>query len=602
MKKPSNVIAAELPDLQRVQRIAVTCDFLRTTLEAGVVRSTSLHNLEWLLRLTGLREIARGAGLALDLVSPPSEPAAWARALGSQSRVRDYGADPFGTWAALYDDDQAQVFRDEHQRLKDADLVVGFELPRGLRRWLHAQGTRYLSLSVHPLRFLRDLCLAAKTNSPRLAALVGQTSVPPEEVTARARWLRALFAHARHPAHAMPEGIPLLAGQTAQDSVLINRGRFEGWTEHVEALEAQLSAHPVIGVLPHPHRPHPSELVALLNRRLRKTVVLTNANSYGLLASVAAPAPVVSISSSLGVEAQALGHQPIFLGGAPSLRLLAGDFECHGTDDPLGHRALAPEFWRSALALEHSPLPPSAFTLGDHYLRDSLEAWAFAALRNGLQLQPCHKTIVAGGDLSAHDLANLASILEGNDGTTRANVHVHMRRPPLRTGETVRLRPSDADTRHHFAAGFHAPESWGVWGDGPRSSIVTPVEHDDPAASRHVSMRLKLQIDDGLCREAPVLTLSSRGHPLAFVCFRPGGTRSPEVLVNVPVQDNQAELDLTLSRARSPSEDGQPDQRSLGIGLIDLTVHLAHGPIDAGHLFLWCVTDEPVALEQEIGA
>lgn len=600
-KKRSSDTATDAPRPPAVRRLALTCDLFRTWPGAPQLRGPALHNLEWLVRLTGLETLARGAGVVVETVAPPPDAADWRTALGDDRLAGRFAVDPGSAWAGLFDDATSPAFVRETERLLAADLVVGFELPRGMRRRLHAAGRRYLSLNIHPLRFLRDLCFGASTNCPHVAGVAASVAVPSSEVERRARWLRALFAHAGHAAFVMPEGAPLLAGQTGQDSVLIRDGRFETWTDHADRLDAMLRDHPVVGVLPHPHAPGAPDLLALLNRRLNKTVVLTPANSYGVLSCCATPTAVLSISSSLGVEAKALGHEARFLGDHPVARLRAGEFEAPGLGVPLGHGLLDPAFWRAVLGHGPLPQPVAPFADGDHHLRDSLESWAFAALRDGLRVAPCHKVIVPGADLPPATVLAMSRALMGDDASNRQGVSIHLRHPPLRAPDVLRLRGPDPGLAEFLAEGFHAPEAWGVWTSQRRSRLAIPVLRGATAQPRAVRLSLQLKIYDGLLARAPVLCVSSRGGPLALVCFRPGSPRSHTVHVDVPIENDMADVELALSSLASPSDEGKADQRQIGVGLVELSAQVVDedpGIAPRGPS-LWGVTDEPVRLPLE---
>ena len=300
------------------QRVAFTADFFRCSVTGGRYRSSQARNAAW------LREVVTGGlawqrqSLELQTVFPAEGSAVAAAGKLGPAALAEYTAEAELAWARRYDSDKLVDFDACLTALGRADLVVGFELSPSLKRHLHRQQRPYISFHVHALRMLRDLCLGATTNDPAIAGLLAGVAVPDEEVVRQVRRFRALCAFHRVPALAFPAGLPVLIGQTARDSIIIEGGRFADWPDREDELAAALRGHDACVFIEHPFRSDSHKVCEYLRCRHGKAVIATNANGYGALLSTRDIPEVLTLSSSLGVEAQAFGLPTRFLLGIPA--------------------------------------------------------------------------------------------------------------------------------------------------------------------------------------------------------------------------------------------------------------------------------------------
>ncbi len=568
-------------------------DFLRFKIDDQRCESMQPRNLAWLLQMLqpALQDAAPQA--KLKVIVAPTQVGAMAKACGNRVVFDAYRDDATQAWARLYDAATPPAFLSLFDRLLAVDLVIGFELPPLTKRFLHAAGKPYLNLFVHPLRFLRDLCLGATTNSPRILSSLQHCVVHPDEVRHQASRYKAYFRRRQLERLAIPAGLPVLIGQTERDSVLItSKGEFDTWGAHRDELRESLSGTDALVFLEHPMCPSSAMAIQEIRAATNKTVIATNANGYGLLMSNPDIPFVVTLSSSLGVEAQTLGLDACFLLADPRDKFVIPGLDL-SLREPLGHRLLRKAFWQEVLtgsAATKAPVSSDAFALGDGYVRNSLETWAYSGLQNGLEGVVVRKTFAVSHNLSrTRHYQLLAGVLDyvPGDGvaqgqamqqTSQDGILLESIPPPLTIGSKQEVRVDLPTAVATLIKGFHSPEPWGCWTSGLESIILLPVTSEavKQGSVLHVSMCLRLY--EGLAQECPVLRISAEGEPLGFAFFRPGATRI-EVQVIVPAVAPLIRLRMELSCVNTPAAHGNSlDTRWLGVGVESLIIQCTHEP------------------------
>ncbi len=604
----------------RLGAVAFAGDMMRFTPLANGFKSGQLKNVTWLFQLIGTLPLWREAGVR---VSQPAPDAALADLRRSPAAWQAYGANPEDAWAQTYEHLAHPEFAVHLDELANHDLVIGFELPPAIKRHLHRRSVPYVSLCVHPLRFLRDLVLGATTNSPTLAASLQAVVVSESEVAAQVRRFKALFAKHWLEAFALPDGVPLLAGQTERDSVLIRGGRFADWPDCADAAAEILAPYPEVVLLKHPLRPSSASIAGFLRNRLGKTVISTNVNAYAALFSPR-PAPLLAtLASSLGVEARAAGLEVRFLLDDPRHKLSVPGVDVEDMV-MVGHGVLTPEFWRDVVAGKPH-VPPSGiepFFYGDHYLRDTMGAWAYGALRTGLHEQPVRKVLLPalglGDARRAELLAALAGAAPGTamtaEAAAAAGVELVVAAPPtqpLRPGASVMVELNGDTAHQHLVQGFHAPEAWGCWSRDLRCTVELPVAPE--AHGCELDLVLPIRAFEGQPDHAPVLRVMSAGQTLAYVFFRPHGPKPVDLRVRLTARAPATRIELEISRRASSAVLGTDDNRWLGFALTRMTVTCQpEPPLDRTRLadaatnpeqpenlprvWLWGITPEPLPL------
>ncbi len=572
----------------KIGSVAFAGDFMRFTPTAGGYRSGQSQNVRWLFELVGALPLWREAGVRVSLPMPDALMTRLRRSAAPGTPWQAYVDNAESAWARSYDELAYPEFTAFFDELASHDLVIGFELPPALKRHLHGLSVPYLSLCIHPVRFLRDLVLGATTNAPSLAARLRTIGIGDDEVAVQARRFRAMFAKQRAAALALPSGLPLLAGQTERDSVLIQGGRFFDWVDCADAAAQALEPYPEVVLLEHPLRPSSASIVGFLRNRLGKTVIATNVNAY---AAIFAPQPaplMLTLASSLGVEARAAGMAAHFLLDDPRRQLSTPGVDI---DDMamLGHTVLTAAFWEGVLTDGDAvPPPPSdRFLYGDHYLRDTMGAWAYGPLRTGLHELRVRKVMAPAAALEPARRGDLLAALVGLPpgaevtpaATAAAGVELVVKPPPTlplqaHSGAVVDLSGDTA--LQHLVEGFHAPEHWGCWSHDLHCVIEIPVS--PAAAGCELTVTLPIRAFEGMLDHAPVLRISSGGTLLAYVFFRRDGPSPLDVRVRLRARAPTSRIELDLSRRASSAVLGNGDNRWLGIALTRMTLTCEPAP------------------------
>lgn len=564
---------------RRFRRIAFAGDPLRFTLGGGRVRSGQDENVKWLQRLLealpAFHERSLGSFDSADVASQIAR----GRGRAHARAMAAYQADPESAWAQRYAAPRCDFLLPLFDRIADNDLVVGFELPPTLRQHLQNRGTPYLNLVLHPVRFLRDLALGATTNDAPIQRLLTTLALPDDEVTTQVRRFRALFAKRRPAACAFPSGLPVLVGQTPRDAALIAGSTFADWPDFEEQLAAVLSPFDALVFVEHPQRGPVPRLARWLRQRLGKSVIMTDANGYGFVFGAATPPGLWTLSSSLGVEAQTAGVPAHFMLGDPRTRA-----QHPGCDlMPMllvGHSLLQDSAWRVLLG-DAEPAPvPARFELGEDFLRGTMEAWSFAALRSGLAGLRSRKTLFSAMPADPQQLRSRCMVMLGSDAqgdearTTLppcAAVDLEYLEPIARgPWRTITFARGAGATC--LGPGFHDPEAWGVWMSELSCELMLPPSQTAVDEGCILELELPLQMFEPALEHCPVVRAGWPGEQATYALFRPATGPTATLVLRCPAVVALRPLQLCLSRLDSPSAYGMTDTRLLGLALTSARV------------------------------
>lgn len=571
-----------------IRKVALTCDLLRFAPSGGRFLNRQLRNVAWLHEMLMVPADWTARAIDLTLLTTPSDPLEFEREFANSSALTEYREDAAGAWAQRYDAANLDVFPKLLESLLDQDLVVGFEMPPSLKNALHRHRREYVSFSIHPLRFLRDLCLGASTNSQRIARLLVAHEIAPEEISRQVHRFRGLFLKHRPAACAIPQDTPVLVGQTEADSVLIRNGRFQTWSDFDEQVAELLTPFSEVVLLEHPERSNSNTIIRYLRDRHNKTVIATNANSYGVLLSNRLIPRVLTLASSMGVEASSFGLPVTFLLDDPRQKFLVPGVDIN-VSPALGHGVLMRPFWDALLdSAPTDSLHCNAsedFALGDHYLRSTLQSWSYRALQDGLTNLECHKHLAPSADLSDDGRDRLLGDLLSCDDATplspsvaaklgrSAGLDIRVLPPPLAVDETRRIHFSDFGAELYLGHGFHPPESWGVWCGTLRSQVNIPVGADALARDACLAVSMRLHVFEGLLPRAPVLRICCDDRVVGYVFFRESGLNHQTISFQTTPASASCRIDLEMSDLDTPAATGSStDDRWLGFGLSELVV------------------------------
>lgn len=560
-------------------------DYTRLLKRGDGLRASGEGPLRWLTQILTSGAVWREPGVSFEMVPPWTGPEPMPSDFASRKAFGEYLQDPEGAWARRFHSDGENLFPRWWRKVLTADLVVGFELSPALRKALHRSGKRYVSLHIHPLRFLRDLCLGAVSNDPLLVKTLETSVVPDSEVTLQLHRFRALCGFHRLSALKVPEGLPILIGQTPRDSVLIrDDGTFADWPDFEEDLQSHLTGFDACVLVEHPYRADSRDIAEYLRCRHGKSVISTKTSGYGLLFSMAQAPKVLTLASSLGVEAQAAGFPVSFLLGDPRQLMVLPEQESVSAR-PLGHSALSDNVWRSILSRDAQAAKPKTsasheWALGDHYLRDSLDGWGYQALRSRLAGVRAHTRWLPSALMSEERAGELLQQLHPPPQWA-GEIELKVSGPPLKLNETRSLTGTDPGFADILGAGFHGAEDWGAWAQPGASELVIPVE---PRNGAVLEVDVDVRCFEGTLPQCPVLEVSHEDEILGVVMFRPIALRSAQMRLACRADQAPVRLKFQMSDGASPHEGGNSsDTRQLGFGITKVDLRLAKRPIRSGH-------------------
>ncbi|PUE16065.1 hypothetical protein [Limnohabitans sp. MMS-10A-178] len=587
MRSPS-VIKRKARSAKRAKfQIAFACDVLRLEVTDSECTNFQHRNLEWLRELLTPGLLAANPGVNLvDFLGPETTEELQERM--GDSALAAYREDPATAWAQNYDAKDFGCVDWYVQQFCNSELVIGFELPPVIKRCIHARGQRYLDLRIHPLRFLRDLCFSATTNDPLIFAALSKIEVDSHEITHQVHRYRAMFRRRLMPVFAIPPGLPVLVGQTAVDSAIIQDGQFMNWSDYADRLQSELNDFDSLVFMEHPSQPSSTQITEFLRGSLEKTIISTNVNSYGVLLSNKSIPKVITLSSSLGVEAQAMGFETKFLLADPRNKFLVLDCDL-AAEIPIGHGLFEPSFWAEVLHVtgeRHYSQDPSSnsFSFGENYARNSLDQWAYAALQHDLGQAAGRKTLIPALGLNSFCRDSLLGGMLSYKATPLApaqamqlahktGLQIELLDPPMEIGEHRTVDMGGGSSKTYFVDGFHPPEAWGYWSSEIRSCIYIPVSKRAVALGALLKLRLHIFIYSGLIASAPVLRIRHSGDTSGYVFFRPGMPDTHVVEVSVLANSELVQLTFELTGLESPyslKESG--DIRWLGFGVREFEI------------------------------
>ena len=235
-------------------------------------------------------------------------------------------------------------------------LVVAFELPENLRYALDILNIPFVDIIIHPVRFLDDIVFGVRSNNREISQLLCQYLIPDESILIQAGIVLASVS--RLGRIKIPGRAALFAGQTTDDKVLINDGKFYQVGDFIDRLSAVANEYDTLVIKAHPYSKDPFEATSI--SRLFENCLVVDNNFYFLMSHENIEA-VYSISSSTSIEARYLGKQGHHLADYPfrfTEEFNDAEFKL-GSFFTVDDAIFSADFWRNIL----SPiLPTSALT------------------------------------------------------------------------------------------------------------------------------------------------------------------------------------------------------------------------------------------------
>ncbi|RAS23408.1 hypothetical protein [Paraburkholderia bryophila] len=569
-----------------IRRIAFTCDFFRADFERGRFDNYQYRNLDWLYAILGADEWAEDWGVEIGLVVPDLDAAGFRTVVGNDGLFHDYTRPNGKAWPSVYDvEGSSPCFSTTFDRLSEYDLIVGFELSPTIKRNLDLRGTRYISLHIHPVRFLRDICFFAVTNWPHARSLFDKVANPSSEIGVQVRRWRALFARRRDLALNVPRPVPIVVGQTHKDAAVISNGAFATLASYGERLAMLLEPYSEVLFLGHPFESRNATAIEYLRVVQGKSVISIKANGYGVIFSPEPIPLVVTLSSSLGVEAALAGRETSFLLASPIEHFVTDGVDIRG-GVMIGH-ALLTDFFAETLfcgeskdgvSLLSSQKSGDPFFLGDDYLRKSLESWSFDGLQRVSELERVRRKIFPAASLT---LEEIDTLFEEHGGKSRSGrlTSVGVTEPgdavvevlprPCAVGSDFSLKFSAPNVRHYLTYGFHDAEQWGVWSNGREGHVQIPVDVPKSGVWT-IELEMSVLVVEELLQLAPVLQLEVYGVEVAMVLFRSSISHRQQIRVTVDAISPLCEIRLALTHTTDDLVGAVGHERTLGFALSEL--------------------------------
>ncbi|WP_425107470.1 hypothetical protein [Ancylobacter sp.] len=283
-------------------------------------------------------------------------------------------------WAHLFEEMPKALSDIFISELNDA-LVIGWELPKSLCDALRIANITYIELSVHPIRFMDDILISARSNSPTIDDALLSQSVTEQDCYIQAGIISAFFIRRTVP---RDEPYALFAAQTKVDRSLLKDGKLLSQKWIADELLAHLPQGMPLLLKDHPVQPSDE-----LFRRLRSAGVNVQRMGGSIYRQFSdrKMTSVYTVSSSAGLEAKYFGHTTKFL-YKPCF-----DIVFHGQPHDASRsqfksidtRVISPNFWRIILteSIKTTPLAAETISSRPDLLRATLNFhWGFGEIFN----------------------------------------------------------------------------------------------------------------------------------------------------------------------------------------------------------------------------
>lgn len=224
----------------------------------------------------------------------------------------------------------------------DCDLIVGYEIPPSLCKFFTKNNLIYINFFTHPVRFLPDLLWAVTTNSQEIFYILGKYSfkIEPQDSINRIKF-QTLKDRNRFECE-LTKNTAIIFGQTPYDASVLVDGEFKTLYDFRHEIKQLVSNSDDILIVPHPLLSDYAPIFALIEYLGKGKIC--NFNSYSLLSS-SKVSKVITLSSSLGVEAKYFGKESHMLLGE-ALREGGGLRESGSYMTSISASILSREMWQ----------------------------------------------------------------------------------------------------------------------------------------------------------------------------------------------------------------------------------------------------------------
>lgn len=192
------------------------------------------------------------------------------------------------------------------------DLIFGFEMSPGMRKWIETRGIKFINLTFHPLRFLSDLYFLITSNDYSIVDALSEFSLTDSDLEFCKDNFFAIASRNTQIIPWIPEGTCVIASQTLSDQSVISESKFLNLNFFKERIICESEKHPFSIILPHPYGDPMWKIEEDVLRSIGGNAMIMPINGYQLISDPRV-SKVISISSGLGCEAKCLGKDVDFL-------------------------------------------------------------------------------------------------------------------------------------------------------------------------------------------------------------------------------------------------------------------------------------------------
>lgn len=238
-------------------------------------------------------------------------------------------------------------------------LVIAFEMPDIVARGLTTLGIPFIDLTIHPVRFMRELPFGVRSNIENVQQDFLCWKIPEENIFIEAGAAQAALSRLPRIRDCQEgDNIGLFACQTSADRVLIQRDQLLSVEDFIKEFTAIANSHKILLIKPHPYEVN-SDIASFFTQLFPNTKIIKD-NFYHIISHENISA-VYSITSSATIEAKYFGKKSIHIGNYP-YKFTASNV---GIDAYMTIRPcfLYPEFWlpifdRVGLKAQDPQIPP----------------------------------------------------------------------------------------------------------------------------------------------------------------------------------------------------------------------------------------------------
>ncbi len=253
-------------------------------------------------------------------------------------------------------------------------LVISHEAG-SLVRVMERRNIPFVDMRVSPIRFMKDIYFAFRTNLPEVAARLRAHMLGEDAIRDAADRLRAYYAaRPRDPALRFAPGSLLICGQTDTDLSLVVDGGITDFSRHAETLRRLTDRHDHVY-----YKPHPMAAQACDNRWLLSSfpeMKPARGNMYRMLCD-GNLRTVAALSSGVLHEAPCFGKEAVPVSHLHMNLARTGMPAAPGEYVMIGDACYASDFWRDILepCIGAKGSGRIGFTGGDNFLRGYMGMW-----------------------------------------------------------------------------------------------------------------------------------------------------------------------------------------------------------------------------------